>query len=261
MGSVRHPRGRLPRRVYWIRRTLVLAVALALVFGIGKLVGGTGADEPGSALEASTTGSTRETAAEPSVTLGPVAPTRRIRAKANVPLAMPDGDCRENEITVVPSVPQAWAGGPIGIRLQLQGTQPACTFEASAESVVVKVVSGEDRIWSTQDCPQAVTRTSVVVRSGVPVEVPVTWNGRRSDADCSRLDWALPGFYHVHAAVLGSAPSDVQFEVTRAPVARKTRTVQPTPSQSPSPSARTSQSAAASGKGSRCGGDNSATSC
>lgn len=242
MGSVRHPRGRLPRRVYWVRRTLVLAVALALVFGIGKLVGATGSDDSGSALEASTTGSAQEAAAEPSVTMGPVAPTKRLRPKAKVPLAMPNGECREDEITVVPSVPQAWAGGPIVVQLKLQGTQPACTFEASAESVVVKIASGDDRIWSSQDCPRSVEKTSVVVRSGAPVEVPVTWNGRRSDADCAKLDWALPGFYHVYAAVLGSAPSDVQFEVTRGPAVVKTRTPKPKPTPSSSTTPKPTES-------------------
>ena len=55
MGSVRHPRGRLPRRVYWVRRSVVLGVALLLVFGIGRLLGGTGEDDPGSTIKASTT--------------------------------------------------------------------------------------------------------------------------------------------------------------------------------------------------------------
>ena len=219
-----------------MRRALVLAVALALVFGIGKLVGGTGSDGSGSALEASTTGSSQNADPKPSVTMGPIAPTERVRAKAKVPLAMPSGECRDDEITVVPSVPQAWAGGPIVVRLKLEGTEPACTFEASAESVVVKIASGDDRIWSSQDCPQSVEKTTVVVRSGAPVEVPVTWNGRRADEDCNRLDWALPGFYHVYAAVLGSAPNDVQFEVTLGPARIKTRTPKPTPTATSSAS-------------------------
>ena len=43
------------------------------------------------------------------------------------------------------------------------------------------------------------------------------WSGRRSDDTCSSAPaWALPGFYHVYAAALGSTPTDVQFEVTRA---------------------------------------------
>ena len=55
MGSVRQQRGRLPQRVYWVRRSVVLGVALLLVFGITRLIGSTGEDDPDSAIKASTT--------------------------------------------------------------------------------------------------------------------------------------------------------------------------------------------------------------
>jgi len=247
----------------------VLGVALLLVFGISRLLGTTGADDPGSSIEASTTSAQQQTPTA-SGSVGPVAPSKRIKLKSKAPLAPPSGECRDDDINVLPTVPRAWAGGPIVIRLELTGTQPACTFEVSPESLVVKIASGEDRIWSSQDCPQTIKETQVVVRSAQPVEVPVTWNGRRSDDQCTPgLDWALPGFYHVFSAALGSAPTDVQFEVTRAPVARKTTTAKPKPSRSPSPSAKAtprsepspSATRTGKGKGSRCGGDNTATSC
>lgn len=243
MRSVTPRQGRLPRRVYWVRRTLVLAVALLLVFGIGKLVGATGADEPGSSLEASTSSAQEQQSSAPSVTLGPVAPTGKLRAKAKVPLAMPSGECRDDEITVLPSVPQAWAGGPIELVLELSGTEPACTFEASPETIGVKITSGEDDIWSSQHCDKGIETATVVVRSGHPVEVPVTWNGRRSDEDCTaKLDWALPGFYHLHAAVLGSTPNDVPFEITVAPARIRTATPRPRPSASQDATASTTPS-------------------
>lgn len=235
MGSVTHPQGRLPPRVYWVRRGLVLGVALLLVFGIGKLVGGTGEDGDSSAVSASNTSARAQKPNGSSVLMGPVAPSQRLRTPAKGPLPAPSGDCRDEEISVFPSVPIARGGAPIVIRLQLTGTQPACTFEVSPESVVVKITSGEDRIWSTQDCPRAVSTAEVVVRSGTPVEVPVTWSGRRSDDECTRQpDWALPGFYHVYAAALGSAPNDVQFEVTRAGTRTVTRRPRPRPSASES---------------------------
>ena len=269
MGSVRHQRGRLPRRVYWVRRSIVLGVALLLVFGVNKLIGATGSDDPDSSIKASTT-SARQQAPSASVTLGPVAPSKKLRLRSDAPLAPPSGECRDDEVSVLPTVPRAWAGGPIEIQLQLTGTQPACTFDVAPESLVVKIASGEDRIWSSQDCPETIKETQVVVRSALPVEVPVIWNGRRSDEKCTPgLDWALTGFYHVYAAALGSTPMDVQFEVTHAPVARKTTTAKPKPSQSPSSSAKSTPRAKSSpsstdagkGKGSRCGGDNTATSC
>jgi hypothetical protein len=235
MGSVTKPRGRLPRRVYWVRRGVVLGAALLLVFGIGKFLGGNGADAPGTAVQAgSGTATQATTSARSSVTLGPVAPSTKLRAQTKVPLLPPSGDCTADEVSVLPQVPKAWAGTPVAILLQLQGTQPACTFKVSPESLVVKIVSGADRIWSSQDCPKSVPTTTVVVRSGTPVAVPVIWSGRRSDATCSDAPgWAYPGFYHVYAAALGSTPTDVQFEVTHAAPKLVTRTPRPHPSGSP----------------------------
>lgn len=236
MGSVTHPRGRLPRRVYWVRRALVLAVALLLVFGIGRLVGGTGEDDPSDNVTASNTSAQAQRSRDSGVAMGPVVPSKKLRTKVRGPLLAPSGDCLADEINVLPSVPVAHGGSPITVRLQLQGTQPACSFEVSPQTVVVKITSGKDRIWSSQDCPRSVPTTEVVVRSGMPVAVPVTWSGRRSDDQCTAQPaWVLPGFYHVHAAALGSVPTDVQFEVTSPGPRTVTRTPRPRPGASATP--------------------------
>jgi hypothetical protein len=272
MGSVRHPRGRLPRRVYWTRRGLVLGLALLLVFGIGKLLGGTGQDPASSDIKASTSSSTQAPQATGNV--GPVAPATSPHQKAKPPLLPPSGDCRDDDVSVLPSVPHAWGAQPIVIRLALQGLQPACTFKVSPESLVVKITSGADRIWSSQDCPRSVPTSDVVVRSGLPTYVNVTWSGKRSDVGCpGQLPWALKGFYHVYAAALGSTPTDVQFEITRAPTDRVTKTAKPRPSKSATPSTpakpgksarpsgKPTPSGTVTGKQTKCGGDNAADTC
>jgi hypothetical protein len=107
---------------------------------------------------------------------------------------------------------------------------PACTWTASPRTVVVRLTSGSDRIWSTQDCKAALHRQQVVVRKDVPATVEVTWKGQRSDGTCSRTNaWALPGFYHATAASLGGEPTDMQFEL-RQP---EPETVTPSPSAQP----------------------------
>ncbi len=247
MAKVLHPRGRLPRRVYWVRRGMVLVVALLLVLGIGRFLGGTGADAPVTGAKASSTTAKQAPGASP--TLGPVAPSIKLRTKAKVPLLPPSGPCLDDEISVRPSVPQAWASKPITINLELQGTQPACSFDVSPKTMVVKIVSGQDRIWSSQDCPQAIPTAQVVVRSGAPVVVPVTWDGRRSEEKCGgSRGWAFPGFYHVYAAALGSTPTDDQFEITHAAPNLVTRTPKPRTSASVSPAARPSTAAVPSKK-------------
>jgi hypothetical protein len=260
---------------------MVLVVAAALVFGIGKLIG-TGSDQP--AAQASTAASTSKatSTATPSsgVPFGPAAPQKVHVTASQAPLIAPSGACAADEVSVLPSVPKAAAGGPIVLHLSLEGTQPACTFAVSPDSLVVKITSGADRIWSSQDCPRSIRTSSVVVRSGVPADVPVTWSGRRSDDECSHsTPWALPGFYHVFAAALGSTPTDVQFEVTIPNRRVVTRTAKPRPTAKASPTATAKSTAKASpkatpkptptakptrktgGKGTSCGGDNAAGSC
>ncbi len=218
---------------------MVLLVAATLVFGIGKLLGGVGSDEP--ADRASTAASTPTGSATPTrsrAPLGPVAVTKIPATSSTAPLLPPTGECADDEVSVLPSVPVAEAGKPIVLHLRLVGTQPACTFTVSPETMVVKITSGKDRIWSSQDCQHAIKKSAVVVRSGVPADVPVTWSGRRSDSDCSSAAaWAMPGFYHVFAAALGSTPTDVQFEITYPKRGIVTKTAKPKPSRKASATA------------------------
>ncbi len=111
-------------------------------------------------------------------------------------------------------------------------SSPACDFAVAPDSMVVRVTSGSDRIWSTQDCPASIPKKSVVLRKDTPVSVDVTWNGMRSDSDCSRATtWAQPGYYHAMAAVFGADPVDEQFELLK-PTPRKV-TAKPSPTAKP----------------------------
>lgn len=240
MGSVVHPRGRLPARVYWFRRSMVLLSALALVFAIGRLLGGGTSGSPGdTAVESAatpTSGPTAQVSASPAAGfVGPM-PLRPAGTAAAHPsatgtpvvLAPPSGPCAIDEVTVTPTVPTASAGGKVSLVLELTGIRPACTFSVTSKTVVAKVTSGKDRIWSTQDCPHAIKPTTVVVRSAAPTTVAVPWSGRRSDDECSRSTaWALPGYYHLTAAAIGSAPATAQFRLGVPPRPVVTKTAHP----------------------------------
>jgi hypothetical protein len=212
MSSVTRPRGRLPKRVYWFRRLLVLAVAAALVFGIGKALGagGDGSEE---------TPQARVVAAPPSTSSTPRATptvTRTPKKKPKKPeLAQPTGPCTESDVVVTPSTNAARAGGDIPITLLVTTkVSEACTFVVSSETVVLKLTSGDDRIWSSQQCPKAIPTTTVVARKTVPGQAVATWHGHRSNDECSlTAPWALPGYYHAQAAALGSDATDVQFQL------------------------------------------------
>jgi len=230
MRTVAHPRGRLPARVYWFRRTMVLVTALALVFAIGRLLNGSDSSPPDETarVTASTPSATPTLGLAGPMPLSAVATGKARQTEAPVVLAAPSGPCEVDEISVTPAVPKATAGGRVNLSLELTGIKPACTFTVSSRTLVAKVTSGNDRIWTTQDCPSAIRATSVVVRSAAPATVVVPWSGRRSDDDCSKsADWALPGYYHVIAAVIGSEPGDAQFRLGLPPRPIVTKTAKP----------------------------------
>lgn len=230
--SVTRPRGPLPARVYWTRRLLVLGVVLALVFGIGRLLGGgdetapaSPAAQPASAVRSSATTPSAVSTADASPAQG----RRPSRKKTRTPLPMPSGPCQDNDVRVEPSPQDTYADDEILLSLKITTYESlACSWEVSAETVAVKLTSGDDRIWSSQDCPTAVPTESVVLRRSKPTWVDVTWSGRRSDSDCSRnTDWAEPGYYHLAAAAMGSEPESEQFQLL--PPAAVTITPTPTP--------------------------------
>ena len=107
---------------------------------------------------------------------------------------------------------------------------PAWRSDFSAEAIAVKLTSGSDRVWTSQECPNAVPEEAVVLRQRQTTLVDVVWSGRRSDSDCSQAtQWAEPGYYHVSAAAMGSEPESQQFELLApAPV-----TITPTPTPRP----------------------------
>jgi hypothetical protein len=219
-----------------VRRLLVLGVAFALVFGIGRVLGGERDDSSEPSARPASSGSS-----------GPATPSalstadarageqpRPQRKKTKTPLPMPTGPCQDSDVRVVPSLEEdARAGGDVRLTLRLATFEsPACNWQVSAESVVVKLTSGSDRIWTSQECPRAVPREAVVLRKRPATTVDVSWSGRRSDSDCSRTTlWAEPGYYHVSAAAMGSEPESQQFRLMPpAPV-----TITPTPTPRPKP--------------------------
>lgn len=230
MTASMRPRGRLPARVYWLRRSLVLGTAMALVFAVAQVAGGS---DPGSDQRAESAAA--PTTPEPAPTSGPMGPVPAKTGAAaptegSAVLPRPDGPCAVDQVTVTPTMTRATAGRKVALTFQLTGIRPACTFEVSRRSLVAKVVTGTERIWSTQDCPSSVPTTTVVVRSGTPTVVKVAWSGRTSDGKCSsKAPYALPGNYRVIAAAIGSEPSDDSFAMVAPERAVVVKTVTPTP--------------------------------
>lgn len=232
-------RGPLPARTYWVRRVMVLGTALLLVFAIGRMLGGgsdgsDGDDTARLSAESPTSSapSTTGTSTAPTATATRTKKPRKGRTSEAPVLAAPTGPCVGSDVVVEPRVRNAVAGRDVLVGLQLRTiSSEACTWRVSPETLTLKITSGEDRIWSSRDCPRAIVRRDVIVRKAVTTKVGVIWSdAKRSDADgCTALtEWAMPGWYHATAAALGGEPSDLQFELTTPTAATITRTATPT---------------------------------
>lgn len=251
MSALTNPKGPLPSRVYWFRRSMLLAVVFLVVFATARLLGDSSdADSDGSVAPASaeTTGSQEasaesgdaETEESPGVdATSSAAPTptaaAKPRKKTPPPLPTPTGVCDNSDVVITPVVPAKRTTSTVPITLVLRTkTTEACTWQVSPGSVTVRIDSGSredpDEIWHTRHCPNAVPTRDVIVYQQTDTEVAMTWNGRRSDAECSNTtDWARKGWYHVNAAAYAGEPTSVQFELRRPSAVTVTQTVQPKP--------------------------------
>jgi hypothetical protein len=231
-------RGRLPARVYWVRRIIVLAIATLLVVGIAKLLGGSsdGSGPDMAAHVADTAPPARgTTSSDPATSPAAGAPStvrRHHHAKAGAsttPLALPSGPCAASDVVITPSVPKPVAGRDISLVLDIStATTPACTWTLSPRTMALKITSGSDLIWTTAECGHAIPKEDLVLRQSTPTRVTLKWDARRSEPGCPvRTEWALPGTYHLHVAALAGQPQDVAFLLTAPTPAQVTKTAHP----------------------------------
>lgn len=217
MSALTRPRGPLPARTYWTRRILVLGSALALVVGLGMTLSRSSDGSGGGAVTPVSAGEAGSGAASP--TAEPTEPAKaKKKAKKKKPaLPQPSGPCLDADVDVTPVVKDAVAGRDVKLRFRINTKlSPACTWQASSDTLTLKITSGKDLIWTSQQCPKAVPTKDLVLRREKASRVSVAWSARRSDETCSRLtEWALPGWYHVAVAPLGGEPEDVQFKLSR----------------------------------------------
>src|SRR5690242_10866526 len=130
MSAVTRPRGPLPARVYWTRRTLVVVVALALVFGLARLLGGSGSNgtDP-SAQPVGADASSQDTTSAPTSSSAPTSPTvaataptvagsptdaasakpggkaaKAGKSASQTPLPVSSGPCRTDDIVATPTI-------------------------------------------------------------------------------------------------------------------------------------------------------------
>ena len=192
--AVIRPRGPLPPSTYWVRRAVVLGVVLIVLLVLLRACGG---DDEGSPRDTASPAASTET--EPAATASPTA------AVASSPSAAPSppqaAPCNPARLTIEAVADRPAYRRPATPRLSLVIRNPGpnpCRLDVGPAALELRVISGPDRIWSSDDCTPGGAPQIVTVPPGGAQSSTVAWPLRRSRPGCPEGQaGAEPGTYRV----------------------------------------------------------------
>ncbi|HSN44271.1 MAG TPA: hypothetical protein VLR88_09460 [Propionibacteriaceae bacterium] len=227
MSALTHPQGPEPESTYWGRRAFVLiglVLTIALVWWLLSLIG---ADENGpSTAVPSPGGSTSATTGSPSGT-----PTTEPATSAT---PTPGTTASSPTASVTPTPTGPVECDPAAVALKVTGMSPvtagkvtkfdvsftntaayACDLNLVKNPMELRIFSGTDRIWSTNDCAAWGLAGVHSVKQGEAWKGSIAWPGRRSKATCELRTEALkPGTYVATLLLSGNQrPSQFVMQV------------------------------------------------
>ncbi|MCU1594705.1 MAG: hypothetical protein JWO12_2097 [Frankiales bacterium] len=184
-----NPVGPLPASTYW-RRRAVLLIGLVLVLLVLKSCA-SGGDSP----KKKTSTTPRPT---PSV-------SRSATPVTTKPPAAAGGLCADAALTVTATTDADTygLGATPKITLSVKNSgATACRRDLGAGAIELLVFSGEDRIWSSDDCSPSKAVSVVTLPPGGSQAVVKTWSGKRSKPGCTGTEAAASvGTYKVVSRV------------------------------------------------------------
>jgi len=186
------PVGPLPAQTYWLRRAGVLLAVLAVLYAATIALRGDGQDTLAAEEPTAAPTATASRAAEPTTEPSP-SPTPE-------PQPCPDDALEVSATSDADSYPVG-ATAALALTVRNTGLVP-CRRALGQGSVELIVTSGEDRVWSSDDCAPGGDAGEVVLEPGAEQSARATWPTVRSAPDCPPgQPQAEPGTYRVTARV------------------------------------------------------------
>lgn len=207
MSSLTHPVGPERSDVYWRRRVSALVVLAVLVAVVVFALSRVGGDDASASASASAPGQGQDPAA---------APVQDDARSTTSPDAEPATEpCAPEQLQVVATADAgsyaAETTPQLGVSVRNTGAV-SCSVDLGAEAVELLVVSGEDRIWSSQDCPDGAATSVVTVDAQGEQAVATGWTRQRSAPGCpGDLAEPRPGTYQLTASAAGTTSSPLSF--------------------------------------------------
>lgn len=166
------PVGPLPDSVYWRRRAVVVVGLVLLLVLLSRCAGGGSPRTLSQAGPASSPVATAPTPSSPSTTPSPSATVG----------ACTDADLRVEAVAERASY--AVGAHPV-LRLAVRNTSAGpCSRALGQGSVELSVLSGEDRIWSSDDCAPGGPAGVETLQPQQLKAITLTWAARRSSPGC-----------------------------------------------------------------------------
>ncbi len=215
-----HPVGPLAAGTYWRRRALIGGVLLLVLVLLKACTGAGPAHRDALAVPQSTPTPTTVATRRPTpVVTKPVSASPAATATATgTPSAGPVGSCPDSALVVVASAdaPSYATGASPLLRLSIRnGGRVACRRNVGSRAVELRILSGSDRIWSSDDCANGGSLDPVLLQPGETRSTSVVWSGRRSQPGCvGSTAQAQPGTYLVFARVGTLTRSGGSFALT-----------------------------------------------
>ena len=256
MSGVLHPMGPEPAQTYWVRRGVLLAVVLLLativVFGVANLTKAAVATAPPPPIPPAVTSPTPSTTPRPSTAVstppaGPApssatsggpsasAPPSTSAVPSSSTAAKPSAtpSARPSPTTTVIGTPDC---APAGLRVKVSGDRSlspgqnntftlslvnpgarTCLTSVTDSNFELKIYSGKDRIWSSQDCGKTLAAFDKKLAPRAGVSWKMTWNGERSvkGKECKRgADTPQSGTYWATAQLDGAKPVQLRMIIS-----------------------------------------------
>lgn len=232
MSSITNPVGPEDPRIYWVRRGIVLLVALVVVALLLWIFLPRNGAEPTVATVPSPTTSARSTPtpsadSTPTPTAEPTPePTESTPASPEPePEPSESADPTPEPTPTEPAVPAACKPeevrvtltGPPGFKAAevvtfelsiINGAKEPCVLAVNADNLELKVFSGNDRIWTTDHCSDWVPTLEAELAPEEANTWSMAWPAKRSAPDCKIRDDAQPrpGTYVATAQFTGADP-------------------------------------------------------
>jgi hypothetical protein len=190
--------------VYWRRRLVTLVVVVLALLLLARACGG-----DGKAPDRLSTGSDASPSASPSTSKNSASksPAASASAKPSVaatsaaPSRSPGGPCAATDLRVTATTNKAtYTGGerPV-LELEVRNIGPvACVRDLGQAARELRVTSGNDRIWSSDDCAPGGGSEPTLLDPNEAKTFTVAWARRRSAQGCpANRPFVGPGTYRV----------------------------------------------------------------